>query len=116
MIRRAHQTMAAKNSGFTLIELMAVTAIIGILLSVAFPVIINYNIKAQTTEGVLLLSELRRRVEIGFNRTNALDLEIPSSPPADGQKFGGPFYNYSTLFWCGKRNVGQSRVSSKRAS
>jgi len=98
MIRRAHQTMAAKNSGFKLIELMAVTAIIGILLSVAFPVIINYNIKAQTTEGVLLLSELRRRVEIGFNRTNALDLEIPSLPPADGQKFGGPFYNYSTLF------------------
>ena len=59
MIRRAHQTMAAKYSGFTLIKLMAVTAIFGILLSVAFPVVRNYNIKAQTTEGVLLLSELR---------------------------------------------------------
>ena len=105
MIRREHQTMAAKNSGFTLIELMAVTAIIGILLSVAFPIAINYNIKAQTTEGVLLLSELRRRVEIGFNRTNDLDLEIPSSPPADGQRFGGPFYTYDAVRG-GKRYVG----------
>ncbi|MEX0962743.1 MAG: hypothetical protein WDZ52_01700 [Pseudohongiellaceae bacterium] len=84
--------------GFTLIELMSITALIGILISVAFPIVIDYRIKARTTEGVLLLSELRRRIEIGFNRTNTLGTVIPSSPPADGEIFGGPFYNYSTLF------------------
>jgi prepilin-type N-terminal cleavage/methylation domain-containing protein len=87
-----------KSLGFTLIELMSVTALIGILISVAFPIVIDYRTKARVTEGVLLLSELRRRVEIGFNRTDQLDVVIPSSPPADGTRFGGPVYNYSTLF------------------
>lgn len=86
------------NRGFTLIELMSITALIGVLLSVAFPIVVDYRIKASTTEGVLLLGELRRRIEIGFNRTNSFDTMIPSSPPADGTIYGGPYYNYSTLF------------------
>ncbi len=98
MILSTYNNKRRNNAGFTLIELLSVTAIIGILASVAFPIIIRYNVKAQVTEGVLLLSELRRRVEIGFNRTRALDTVIPSSPAPDGQIFGGPFYNYSTLF------------------
>jgi len=98
MTRLIHSSGRPKSSGFTLIELMMVTAIIGILISVAAPTFIDYRTKARVTEGVLLLSELRRRVEIGFNRTDALDVVIPSSPQADGERFGGPYYNYSTLF------------------
>lgn len=98
MVRRIHSRDHAKNRGFTLIELMSVTALIGILLSVSFPILIDYRTKAKVTEGVLLLGELRRRVEIGFNRTRELDTVIPSSPAADGLKFGGPFYRYETLF------------------
>jgi prepilin-type N-terminal cleavage/methylation domain-containing protein len=93
-----HSYRRPRDSGFTLIELLAVTAIIGILVSAAFPVIIIYSTKAKVTEGVLLLTELRRRVEVGFNRTRELDVVIPSSPPADGQRLGGPYYLYSTLF------------------
>lgn len=98
MIRRMHKPGRSQNLGFTLIELLSVTALIGILASVAFPILIDYRVKAEVTEGVLLLSELRRRVEIGFNRTGALDTVIPSSPGADGQRFGGPYYRYETLF------------------
>jgi len=70
----------------------------GILVSVALPMAINYSIKAQATEGVLILGELRRRVEISFNRNRVMPDEIPSSPTPDGELFGGPYYNYTTLF------------------
>lgn len=84
--------------GYTLIELMATTAIIGVLASVAVPIIYDYSIKARVTEGVFILTELRRRIEVGFNQYDAMPDVIPSSPDPDGERFGGPYYNYSTLF------------------
>ena len=86
------------NAGFTLIEVMLTTAIIGVLASVALPTFMDYLIVARVSEGVLLLGELRRRVEVGFSETGALDTVIPASPTADGQANGGPYYTYETLF------------------
>jgi hypothetical protein len=79
-------------------ELMIVTAIIGLLVSVALPAYRAYTVRAKVTEGVLILSELRRRVELEFNRNGTLDIDLPYSPAPDGQMGGDPFYNYSTLF------------------
>ena len=46
--------MKSKQQGFTLIELMVVTSVIGILASIAIPSYMDYTIRAQITEGLVL--------------------------------------------------------------
>ncbi|MDO4227473.1 pilin [Neisseria sp.] len=47
------------QSGFTLIELMTVVAIVGILAALALPMYTNYTGKAQVAEGMSLLKGLK---------------------------------------------------------
>lgn len=50
------------QNGFTLIELMIVTAIIGILAAIAIPSYLNYIGKSQTVEGFTVSSGLRSEI------------------------------------------------------
>ena len=50
------------QKGFTLIELMIVVAIIGILAAIAIPAYQDYTIRAQVTEGLNLMSDLKAGV------------------------------------------------------
>ena len=58
--------MKKVQSGFTLIELMIVVAIIGILAAVALPAYQDYTIRAKVSEGVLAASAVKIGVSEAF--------------------------------------------------
>lgn len=89
---------SSRCAGFTLLELLTVTALIGVLASVALPYYRNYSVMARVTEGLNLLGELRTRISVDFSENNALSTEIPAAGTPDGEIFGGPYYKYETLF------------------
>jgi type IV pilus assembly protein PilA len=57
------------QSGFTLIELMIVVAIIGILAAIALPAYTDYTARAQATEGLTSVAGLQKELAVALADT-----------------------------------------------
>jgi type IV pilus assembly protein PilA len=59
--------MRTRSSGFTLIELMIVIAVVSILTSLVLPVVQNYTVRAKISEALMVMSACRTSVADVFS-------------------------------------------------
>jgi prepilin-type N-terminal cleavage/methylation domain-containing protein len=86
----AHTIAQARQSGFTLIELMIVVIIVGVLAAIAVPAFQSYVHRSRAAEAPTFLGEIRQRQE-----SYRSEFGLYASAPSDGASFSG--YTPSTI-------------------
>ncbi|WP_428718792.1 type IV pilin protein [Undibacterium curvum] len=76
-----------KNTGFSLIELIIVVAIIGIITAFALPAYKSHTKKAQRAEGKVALTKLMLQEELFYTQNNTYIIFSQSSTDAAEKKF-----------------------------
>jgi len=64
--------MPNRNSGFTLIELMIVIAILAILMAIAIPTYQNFTVRTKVSEGIYLIAGAKTAVAETFQTSGAV--------------------------------------------
>ena len=63
--------MRKAETGFTMIELMIVVAVVGTLAAIAIPAYQDYSIRAQISEGLVLAAQAQTAVEDYYSQTGS---------------------------------------------
>ena len=79
------------QKGFTLIELMIVVAIIGILAAIAIPAYQDYTIRAQVTEGLNLMSDMKAGVAEWYAQEGAWPSSLTQIGISNATDKGGKY-------------------------
>lgn len=77
--------MKTSQSGFTLIELMIVVAIIGVLAAVAIPAYSNYTARTQASEAMGLLDGVRTAIQESYEVNGSWDVNVISAVLLSGK-------------------------------
>lgn len=97
LVMRIRPTRPDHRGGFTLIELMIVVAIIGILASIAIPMLASQQLRTKSTEAKTNLGAIRVVEEVNFGETgtylaaNAEPAVIPGGSPVVFNTAGSDF-------------------------
>lgn len=89
--RHKDSLVTRQQSGFTLIELMIVVAIIGILAAIAIPMYQSYTIRAQVSEGINLSSGAKIAVSDFFMNTGSWPTNNSVAGLAAANQISGDF-------------------------
>lgn len=87
----------ATMRGFTLIELMIVVAIIGVLAAIAQSAYQDYIIRAQVSEGMMLMTRSKEGVYQFWNTRGTFPASNASAGVAEGASISGSYVNNVTI-------------------
>ena len=127
-MKRNYTALMPRQSGFTLIELMIVVAVIGILTSLAYPCYREYIAKSRRAEAKAILLSSQQWMERFYTENFRYDANSAGTAVTDATQFpsrfsvsplpgqGAPVYDVAVVVTAGTRDVYSVTATRKSGS